>query len=426
MSTDLDSPEHALCSEALARRLEELRWVGARLRTAEARVAELEAQLRAYDGTPLRAAYDASVEADRLRARVRELEEALEKVGHAGSHGLAEDGCAWCLGEDDYTVAMSEADEHVSTCPVGAALGRKLVATDSVCTTPNGRTDGHGSYVEQGEAGSLVCTFCKKPVDAQRPNEAGLETPWKEGQRYGLIVAAAEARIQGHVALAEMLHRRALTALDDRPSGETEGQWTDKALRTDDDRARAIAFMQRYECELDTMMLAEEFATIRAEERHAIGVLAAENIAQAERLASAHARASSWHAGDAKAVPRELHCEDCDRDYPTWVAPSPLWNEVVRVPADAAVVTEPFLCPTCFALRAERAGIRPTAWVLRPERPEDMPTPAEVATLLRENESLRTVVEAARVIDPRDAATIIDFDEALAAHEKSTGEETKR
>ena len=68
-----------------------------------------------------------------------------------------------------------------------------------------------------------------------------------------------------------------------------------------------------------------------------------------------------------KRAPRELHCEDCDRDYPTWVAPSPLWNAVVREAADAAGITEPFLCLTCFALRAEKHGIVPTAWVVRPE-----------------------------------------------------------
>jgi hypothetical protein len=57
--------------------------------------------------------------------------------------------------------------------------------------------------------------------------------------------------------------------------------------------------------------------------------------------------------------PRELHCEECDRDYPVWVAPSPLWNAVVREPSDAAGRTEPFLCLTCFAMRAERSGVRP-------------------------------------------------------------------
>lgn len=72
-------------------------------------------------------------------------------------------------------------------------------------------------------------------------------------------------------------------------------------------------------------------------------------------------------------APRELHCEDCDRDYPVWCAPNVLWNKVVRAPSEAAGIVEPFLCLTCFALRAERSGIVPTAWVVRPERNEDMP-----------------------------------------------------
>lgn len=64
-------------------------------------------------------------------------------------------------------------------------------------------------------------------------------------------------------------------------------------------------------------------------------------------------------------APREGHCERCDRDYPVWVAPNALWNEVVR-----STGSEPFLCPTCFALAAEAKGVRPTAWVLVPETPE--------------------------------------------------------
>lgn len=71
--------------------------------------------------------------------------------------------------------------------------------------------------------------------------------------------------------------------------------------------------------------------------------------------------------------PRELHCEDCDQDYPVWAAPNELWNKVVREPANAAGVTEPFLCLTCFALRAERHGIVPTAWVVSPEARSDYP-----------------------------------------------------
>jgi len=73
--------------------------------------------------------------------------------------------------------------------------------------------------------------------------------------------------------------------------------------------------------------------------------------------------------------PRELHCEDCNRDYAVWCAPNELWNAVVRVPSDASAVTEPYLCPTCFTLRAEKRGVVPTAWVVRPEGYADRPHP---------------------------------------------------
>lgn len=73
---------------------------------------------------------------------------------------------------------------------------------------------------------------------------------------------------------------------------------------------------------------------------------------------------------DAPKEPRECWCEHCDRAYPVWVAPSILWNAVVRAPADAAGEVEPFLCPTCFAMLAESRGVVPTAWVLAPETPE--------------------------------------------------------
>lgn len=46
----------------------------------------------------------------------------------------------------------------------------------SVCTTPNGRTDGHGAYVERNASGDLVCAFCKKSRDVPRPSEAEQHT----------------------------------------------------------------------------------------------------------------------------------------------------------------------------------------------------------------------------------------------------------
>lgn len=63
---------------------------------------------------------------------------------------------------------------------------------------------------------------------------------------------------------------------------------------------------------------------------------------------------------------RECLCEGCHREYPVWVTTNALWNEFVR----AFDQPEPFLCPTCFAERAEERGAKPTAWVLVPETPE--------------------------------------------------------
>ncbi len=70
------------------------------------------------------------------------------------------------------------------------------------------------------------CEDCREVRAAQRANAAEhLLSPWKEGQRYGLIVASAEARIQGLPELADLLHRKAMTDIDDRPSGASEGEW---------------------------------------------------------------------------------------------------------------------------------------------------------------------------------------------------------
>lgn len=55
------------------------------------------------------------------------------------------------------------------------------------------------------------------------------------------------------------------------------------------------------------------------------------------------------------AEPRELLCMVCDRDYPTWYAPNWLWNKVMRLPDGSDRF--PFVCPTCFALKAIQAGV---------------------------------------------------------------------
>ena len=53
-------------------------------------------------------------------------------------------------------------------------------------------------------------------------------------------------------------------------------------------------------------------------------------------------------------------CADCGRPSPTWFAPNEVWNRVF--PERVGIV-----CPTCFVVRAEAAGINPTGWELRPE-----------------------------------------------------------
>jgi hypothetical protein len=45
----------------------------------------------------------------------------------------------------------------------------------------------------------------------------------------------------------------------------------------------------------------------------------------------------------------------CDRDYPVWFAPNDLWNRVVRLPDGSD--RWPFLCPTCFGMKAVEVGV---------------------------------------------------------------------
>lgn len=68
----------------------------------------------------------------------------------------------------------------------------------------------------------------------------------------------------------------------------------------------------------------------------------------------------------------ELHCDDCQQPYAVWFAPSPIWNFVMGGP-DAKDDPGGMLCPRCFTLRAESAGVVPTAWVVAPEQPFVMP-----------------------------------------------------
>lgn len=81
-----------------------------------------------------------------------------------------------------------------------------------------------------------------------------------------------------------------------------------------------------------------------------------------------------------------IPCDDCSREVEVWFAPNPLWNLVIGGPA---ATDDPggMLCPSCFIQRAEKAGIKPTAWVVQPEGYDGTPTLGEV---------LRQQVEEAR------------------------------
>ena len=86
---------------------------------------------------------------DRIRGKFSGYE--YEVTGVRSVHQMQVDGrSSWLDAEtDDY--------EHVTT---------------PVCTTPNGRTDSHGAYVESGENGKTICMFCKKPVGAMAAPDA--------------------------------------------------------------------------------------------------------------------------------------------------------------------------------------------------------------------------------------------------------------
>lgn len=65
----------------------------------------------------------------------------------------------------------------------------------------------------------------------------------------------------------------------------------------------------------------------------------------------------------------EDHCHRCGGPNPSWSAPSPLWNEVMRH-GDINRLPEPYdgiVCPTCFAVLAEDMGVA-TFWRLDAER----------------------------------------------------------
>ena len=81
---------------------------------------------------------------------------------------------------------------------------------------------------------------------------------------------------------------------------------------------------------------------------------------------------SNAPASSARKTGVELHCDDCQSPYAVWFAPNPIWNLVMGGP-DAKGDPGGMLCPRCFTLRAEAAGVKPTAWEVKPEAADDCP-----------------------------------------------------
>lgn len=64
---------------------------------------------------------------------------------------------------DGSTYAMfldPDGGPHALTC--GGRVRAAVVGRP--CTTPTGRTDAHGTFIERNEAGVMVCTFCKRAL----------------------------------------------------------------------------------------------------------------------------------------------------------------------------------------------------------------------------------------------------------------------
>jgi hypothetical protein len=69
-------------------------------------------------------------------------------------------------------------------------------------------------------------------------------------------------------------------------------------------------------------------------------------------------------------------CDDCGRPSLVWFAPNDLWNRVQGGP-DATDDPGGMLCPYCFIMKAEKSGVKPTAWIVCTEAIEaDAPVKA--------------------------------------------------
>jgi hypothetical protein len=71
----------------------------------------------------------------------------------------------------------------------------------------------------------------------------------------------------------------------------------------------------------------------------------------------------------------EAHCHRCGGPNVIWVAPSPLWNAVMRGGSiNGAELFHGIVCPTCFAILAKRIA---SGWRLSAQ---DITVPLETVT----------------------------------------------
>lgn len=95
----------------------------------------------------------------------------------------------------------------------------------------------------------------------------------------------------------------------------------------------------------------------------------------------------------------EATCERCGRpNAPTWHAPSPLWNAVLRDPATGADAFS-VLCPPCFAELAEARGLR-YYWHFGPH--------ADVAALWTDRDGRAFDAGQCMWVDPPDVEGAVD------------------
>lgn len=66
---------------------------------------------------------------------------------------------------------------------------------------------------------------------------------------------------------------------------------------------------------------------------------------------------AALHQEADEAERNESCCQRCGGVNPRWVAPSPLWNAVIRGGSINGLESHSFVCPTCFAVMAEEQGI---------------------------------------------------------------------